>query len=117
MALFTPRRTRWDGLINFWHEIYWPYFIGALGPGILLSHRLLHHHSRWSTAYQKARAAKANERRKEKRRKLKVALAEAAARLVAAHRHEMATGLMTTRPAFALKPDDNLNADRKGRCA
>jgi hypothetical protein len=37
MALFGPEHTRWDGLINFWHEIYLPYFIGALGPGIILS--------------------------------------------------------------------------------
>ena len=67
-------------MIQFWHDIYWPYFIGALGPGILLSLVGYYITIPLVSAYQKARAAKADDR-KEKRRKLKVTLAEAAARL------------------------------------
>lgn len=79
-AIFTSDVTRWDGLIQFWHEIYWPYFIGALGPGIILSLIGYYITIPLVAAYQKARAAKADDQR-EKRRKLKATLAEAAARL------------------------------------
>jgi hypothetical protein len=37
LAMFGPREAHWDGLIQFWHEIYVPYFIGALAPGFVLS--------------------------------------------------------------------------------
>ena len=79
-ALFTDDVTRWDGLIQFWHEIYWPYFIGALGPGIILSLIAYYITIPLVEAYQKARAAKADDH-KERRRKLKVTLAGAASRL------------------------------------
>ncbi|WP_434617844.1 DUF2062 domain-containing protein [Tabrizicola sp. M-4] len=79
-ALFGPEHTRWDGLLQFWHEIYVPYFLGALGPGLILSALFY-----WLTiplvvAYQKARAAKSRER-SERRHKLRETLAAAAARL------------------------------------
>ena len=80
LAIFNSDVPRWDGLIQFWHEIYWPYFIGALGPGIILSLIGYYITIPLVSAYQKARAAKADDR-KERRRKLKVNLAEAAARL------------------------------------
>ncbi|WP_430465884.1 DUF2062 domain-containing protein [Tabrizicola sp.] len=79
-AIFTSDVTRWDGLYQFWHEIYLPYFIGALGPGIILSLIGYYITIPLVEAYQKARAAKADDRR-EKRSKLKATLAEAAARL------------------------------------
>jgi uncharacterized protein len=79
-ALFTDDVTRWDGLIQFWSEIYWPYFIGALGPGIILSLIGYYITIPLVEAYQKSRAAKADDRR-EKRKKLRATLAEAAARL------------------------------------
>ena len=45
-AIFGPQKAHWDGLVQFWHEIYLPYFIGALGPGHAdQRYRLLHHHS------------------------------------------------------------------------
>ncbi|MFZ1470118.1 MAG: DUF2062 domain-containing protein [Paracoccaceae bacterium] len=84
-AIFTTDVTRWDGLIQFWHEIYWPYFIGALGPGIILSVIAYYITIPLVEAYQKARAAKAQERG-ERRRGLKDAVAKAAARLK--HRSE-----------------------------
>ncbi|MBE0554695.1 MAG: DUF2062 domain-containing protein [Rhodobacteraceae bacterium] len=80
MAIFGPEKARWGGLINFWHEIYVPYFIGALGPGIILSLIAYYITIPLVEAYQKSRAAKSKER-SERRRKLKAALAEAANRL------------------------------------
>lgn len=79
-AIFGPEHTRWEGLIAFWHEIYVPYFIGALGPGILLSVVFYYITIPLVVAYQKARAATARER-SERRLKLRATLAEAAARL------------------------------------
>jgi hypothetical protein len=79
-ATFGPQHARWDGLLQFWHEIYVPYFLGALGPGLVLSTLFY-----WLTiplvvAYQKARAAKSKER-SERRHKLRETIAAAAARL------------------------------------
>lgn len=79
-SIFTHDVARWDGLIRFWHEIYWPYFIGALGPGIVLSVIAYYITIPLVEAYQKARAAKASER-KERRSLLKEAVAKAAQRL------------------------------------
>lgn len=84
-ALFTHDTARWDGLIQFWHEIYWPYFIGALGPAIVISLLSYYITIPLVEAYQKARAAKAKDR-SERRSRLKSALAEAAHRLK--HRHD-----------------------------
>jgi hypothetical protein len=80
LALFGPAVTKWDGLTEFWDTIYVPYFIGALGPGIVLSLLFYYVSIPLVEAYQKARAAKALERR-EKRGRLRAALAEAKARL------------------------------------
>lgn len=80
VAIFSEDHMQWDGLIRFWADIYLPYFIGALLPGFVLSLAAYYITIPIVAAYQKARAAKADER-KERRRKLKAALAEAAARL------------------------------------
>lgn len=82
LALFGPEQTRWDGLIRFWHEIYVPYFIGALGPGVVLSVIGYYITIPLVEAYQKARAAKARDRA-ERRRKLREMVAEAASRVKA----------------------------------
>lgn len=79
-ALFGPEKARWHGLYKFWHEIYVPYFIGALGPGLILSLIAYYITIPLVEAYQKARAAKAKERN-ERRGRLRAALAEAAARI------------------------------------
>ena len=80
LAIFSDDRMQWGGLIRFWNEIYVPYFIGALLPGIILS--LIGYYLTIPVvqAYQKARAAKADDRR-ERRKRLKAALHEAATRL------------------------------------
>ncbi len=79
-ALFGPEKARWGGLYQFWHEIYLPYFIGALGPGILISAAGYYITIPLVEAYQKARAAKANER-SERRHSLRETVANAAAKL------------------------------------
>ncbi len=80
MAMFGPEHTRWDGLIQFWHEIYLPYFIGALIPGVVISAIFYYLTIPLVHAYQKARAAKAKERH-DRRHRLREALAQAAAKL------------------------------------
>jgi uncharacterized protein len=69
-AIFTSAPVAWTRLGELWHNIWYPYFVGCLGPaviGALISYYLtipaVH-------AYQKLRAAKTKERI-EKRRKLK----------------------------------------------
>ena len=79
-AMFGPEKARWGGLIQFWHEIYLPYFIGALGPGIVISAIAYYVTIPLVEAYQKARAATAGERG-ERRQKMRAKLAETAARL------------------------------------
>lgn len=80
VALFGPEPTRWGGLAQFWHEIYLPYFIGALIPGLALSLLFYYLTIPLVMAYQKARAAKARERH-ERRKTLRETLAAAAAKL------------------------------------
>ncbi|MEO5613353.1 MAG: DUF2062 domain-containing protein [Cypionkella sp.] len=81
VAIFTPERMHWGGLIRFWHEIYLPYFIGALLPGIVISAIAYYLTIPLVQTYQKARAAKADDRR-ERRHRLKIAVAEAKNRLL-----------------------------------
>ncbi|WP_230426428.1 DUF2062 domain-containing protein [Paragemmobacter aquarius] len=80
LALFGPEHARWDGLLQFWNEIYLPYFIGALIPGLVLSAVFYYLTIPLVHAYQKARAAKAKERH-DRRKTLRETLAAAAAKL------------------------------------
>ncbi|MBA3909551.1 MAG: DUF2062 domain-containing protein [Rhodobacter sp.] len=79
-ALFGPEKARWDGLIQFWYEIYLPYFIGALGPAIVISAVAYYVTIPLVEAYQKARAATAKERG-ERRQRIRAKLAGAAGKL------------------------------------
>ena len=36
-AAFTQETAHWDGLILFWHQIYFPYMIGSILPGLATS--------------------------------------------------------------------------------
>lgn len=74
LAIFGPERMHWHGLAQFWSDIYVPYFIGALGPGFLLSLMFYYITIPLVEAYQKARAAKFKER-SEKRLLLREKLA------------------------------------------
>ena len=84
MAIFNHDVAHWGGLRQFWHDVYLPYFIGALGPGIVLSLIFYYLTIPLVEAYQKARAAKSKES-SEKRGRLRAALLEAAARLKPKH--------------------------------
>jgi hypothetical protein len=79
-AMFGQEKAQWDGLIQFFNEIYLPWFIGALGPALLISGVAYYLTIPLVAAYQKARAATAQERG-ERRRRMRAKLAEAAAKL------------------------------------
>ena len=62
LAIFTERQAQWAGLKDFWHHIYVPYFIGALGPGLVISAVGYYLTIPLVNAYQRARSARAGER-------------------------------------------------------
>jgi len=35
VAIFTPERMEWDGLITAWHTVFWPWTVGGLLPGVV----------------------------------------------------------------------------------
>ncbi|MEL6914669.1 MAG: DUF2062 domain-containing protein [Pseudomonadota bacterium] len=37
VALFTSDVTRWDGLLTFWHDVFFPYLIGGIVPGVIVA--------------------------------------------------------------------------------
>ena len=37
LAIFGPEKTHWGGLVQFWREIYLPYLVGSILPGIATS--------------------------------------------------------------------------------
>jgi len=86
MAIFTEDTMHWGGLLRFWHDIYLPYFIGALLPGIFLSLIGYYITIPIVQAYQKSRAAKADERR-ERRGSLRKTISDAKARIKARKDH------------------------------
>ena len=82
-AIFTAAPTHWRRLGTFFHYIYWPYLVGGILPGLLVS--MLFY---WATipivrTYQKIRATKLRDR-VEKRRLLKAAVLAADERARAA---------------------------------
>lgn len=79
-AIFTHDVAHWGGLMQFWKQIYLPYLIGAIGPGILFSLVFYYLTIPLVEAYQKSRAARSKEQ-SEKRGRLRAALLEAASRL------------------------------------
>ena len=83
-ALFGPEKAQWGGLIRFWNEIYLPWFIGALGPSLILSALAYYVTIPLVAAYQKARAASALDRA-DRRRRMREKLVEATAKLTGCH--------------------------------
>lgn len=82
-AMFTDEPTRWKSLSTFFHTIYLPYFVGSIGPGIVVSTIAYYITIPLIHAYQKLRATKLRER-VERRRSQRAALAEAEARAATA---------------------------------
>ncbi len=70
VAMFTSAPVRWTSISSFWDTIWFPYFVGSLGPAIITSLVFYYVTIPIVQAYQKLRATKAKERT-EKRRKLK----------------------------------------------
>jgi uncharacterized protein len=69
-ALFTTAQMDWTEIIGFWDNIWYPYFVGCLGPAVITSLAAYYLTIPLVQAYQKLRTSKARER-VEKRRKLK----------------------------------------------
>lgn len=69
-ALFTSAPTDWSKIATFWETIWYPYFVGCLGPAVVTSLVFYYLAIPIVHAYQKLRLAKAKER-SDKRRKLK----------------------------------------------
>lgn len=80
LSIFNEQTMQWDGLLQFWHDVYVPYFIGSFLIGFVLSGIGYYITIPLVLAYQKARAAKAVERN-EKRGRLRSALAAATQRI------------------------------------
>jgi uncharacterized protein (DUF2062 family) len=80
LAIFSDKTTEWAGLLDFWHTIYVPYFIGATAIGLVTALMCYYITIPLVEAYQKARAAQAKER-SERRGRLRAALVEAAHRI------------------------------------
>ena len=77
-AIFTDAPTEWGKLAAFWHAIYFPYLVGSILPGIVVSLIAYYVTIPLVHAYQKLRRARLSDRL-EKRRRLKALLIEAQA--------------------------------------
>ncbi|MGQ0564054.1 MAG: DUF2062 domain-containing protein [Gemmobacter sp.] len=78
VAIFTDAPTEWGRLGEFWHTIYFPYLVGSILPGIVVSLIAYYVTIPLVHAYQKLRKAKLTDRL-EKRRRLKALVIEAQA--------------------------------------
>ena len=81
LAIFTADQAEWHGIGRFWHRVMLPYFVGGIGPGLVVSTAAYFATTPVITAYQKARV-KRLKKRYEKR------IAEAAVRAELARRAE-----------------------------
>lgn len=63
VAIFTPAKSDWTGLVAFYHEVFYPYLIGGIAPGIIAGAVAYYLSLPLITAYQ-------NRRRKALRAKL-----------------------------------------------
>jgi len=55
MAIFTDRKPEWQGLLEFWNEIFWPYLVGGIIPGIFFATICYYTFLPLIRAYQKRR--------------------------------------------------------------
>lgn len=58
MAIFTPERAHWDELIVFYRDVFFPYMIGGIIPGIILGTICYYLSVPVIRAYQKRRSAR-----------------------------------------------------------
>ncbi|NIY79078.1 MAG: DUF2062 domain-containing protein [Rhodobacteraceae bacterium] len=69
LALFTDRDANWDALIRFWHEIFLPYLVGGIIPGIIAGTVAYYVILPMVTVYQNRRRGKLKAKLEELRRK------------------------------------------------
>ncbi|SFK14000.1 DUF2062 domain-containing protein [Celeribacter neptunius] len=68
-ALFTDRDANWDGLIRFFHEVFLPYAVGGIIPGIMAGLAAYYLILPMVAAYQHRRRGKLKAKLEELRRK------------------------------------------------
>ncbi|WP_417246313.1 DUF2062 domain-containing protein [Celeribacter sp.] len=69
LALFTERDANWDALIRFWHDIFLPYLVGGIVPGIIAGTVAYYVMLPMVAAYQHRRRGKLKAKLEELRRK------------------------------------------------
>lgn len=77
-ALFTDESTRWANLYNFWNEIFLPYLVGGLLPGIAAGVITYYLSAPVIAAYQKHRRKRLNDRFEKLRARLHARTGQAA---------------------------------------
>lgn len=55
MAIFTDKQAHWDGLQQFWEQVFFPYLIGGIVPGVICATAVYYLSVPVITAYQKRR--------------------------------------------------------------
>ena len=68
-SIFTDSVARWDGLISFWHDVFFPYLIGGILPGILVATVCYYLSVPVIRAYQNRRKGRLREKLKELKEK------------------------------------------------
>ena len=81
-AIFTDAPTEWQSLAVFWHNVYFPYFVGSIIPGLIAGLIGYYITIPLLNAYQKLRKVRLKDKL-EKRRRLKAMLAEVQAAMPA----------------------------------
>lgn len=69
LALFTDRDSNWDAVIRFLHEIFFPYLVGGIIPGLIAGLAAYYITLPMITAYQARRRGKLKAKLEELRRK------------------------------------------------
>lgn len=70
IAVFTPDVTHWDGLDRFYEQVFMPYLVGGILPGIATAAACYFLSNPVLAAYQKARVARLKKRFAKKREKV-----------------------------------------------
>lgn len=69
-AIFTPEHAEWGGLRQFFHDVWLPYLVGGLLPGVIAAVVMYYVTLPIITAYQNRRRAKLKEKLEQARAKL-----------------------------------------------
>ncbi|GAA3860783.1 DUF2062 domain-containing protein [Celeribacter arenosi] len=69
VALFTDQDANWDGLLRFTHEVFMPYLVGGIFPGIVAGLACYYISLPMISAYQHRRIGRFKRKSEERRRK------------------------------------------------